>query len=342
MDSPSECFLPNFCAIPMVFAVVVTAELLAFVLTLAGELHPQRFWMDLGLRSLYIQWITVAATALLCLVRPWLRGLSHAIAGLAAWALILLVTGTVSFLAVYTVGVGSDQEGRWLFILQSLAVTAIVAALVLRYMYEQFRQKHRELAAANARLDALQARIRPHFLFNSMNTIAGLTRRDPVLAEKIVEDLSELFRASLSDPSRLTTLDREIELAKSYLQIEAQRLGDRLRVAWDLQDLPYAAAVPPLLLQPLVENAVYHGVEPSANGGSVLISGRYRRDRINLSVRNSLPSGQRAEREGNRVALQNLRDRLAVLYGDDAGLVVGLVDGEYQVRVHFPLRDITA
>ena len=326
----------------MAFAVVVTTELLAIVLTLADELQPQRFWMDLGLRSLYIQWITVAATALLCLTRPWLQRLSHVKAGLAAWTLILLVTGAVSFLAVNTAGVRGDMEDRWLFIPQSLAVAAIVAALVLRYMFEQYRQQQRELATANARLDALQARIRPHFLFNSMNTIAGLTRKNPLLAEEIVEDLSELFRASLSDPSRLTTLEREIELAKSYLQIEAQRLGDRLRIVWDLQDLPYTAEVPPLLLQPLVENAVYHGIEPSAHGGRVLISGRYRRDRINLSVRNSLPAGQRAEREGNRVALQNLRDRLSMLYGDDAGLAVGSVDGEYQVRVHFPRRGVTA
>ena len=230
----------------------------------------------------------------------------------------------------------AGPAGATAFLVRTLGVTAIIAAIVLRYLYEQHCQRQRELAESQARFDALQARIRPHFLFNSMNTIANLTRADPARAEAVVEDLAELFRASLSDTNSLSTLGEELELAEGYLRIEAQRLGDRLAAEWDLQDLPLAAPVPRLLLQPLLENAVYHGIEPAVNGGRITISGRYRRGVVSLSVRNTLPAGDADPRPGNRMAQANVRDRLAALYGDAAGLVVGEVEGDYQVRLHFP------
>jgi len=223
------------------------------------------------------------------------------------------------------------------FIGQTLGVCAIVTAVLLRYLYEQFCQRQRQLAESLARFEALQARIRPHFLFNSMNTIANLTRADPDLAEEVVQDLSDLFRASLSRSSGLSTLADELELARGYLRIEAQRLGDRLQVEWDLETLPESAKIPPLVLQPLLENAVYHGIEPAAAGGRIVISGRYRRGLINLSVRNSLPEAkQTSSRKGNQMALENIRQRLAGAFGEDAGLVVSRVDGDYQVRLYFP------
>jgi len=342
METQSTGFLPNFCAIRMVFAVVVTAELLAIVLTLASAAWPERFWEGLGLHSLYIQWVALSSTGLLCVLGPFLRRLGHTWGGVLAWCLILIVTAVVSMLAVRYSGAHSrTQAGHW-FLIKGLAVSAIVSALVLRYLYEQFRERQRELAEANARLDALQARIRPHFLFNSMNTIAGLTRKDPALAEEVVQDLSDLFRASLSDPARSVTLQDEFDLARAYLQIEAQRLGDRLRVTWDIHHVPMDSHVPPLLLQPLLENAVYHGVEPSSHGGDILVAGRFRRNRVNLSVRNSIPSDGTSEREGNRMALRNLRDRLAATFGGDSGLVVSEVEGDYQVRLHFPYRGAAA
>ncbi len=338
MKQHSPGFLPNFCAIPMVFAVVVTAELLAMVLTVVSASWPERFWEGLGLHSLYVQWVALSSTGLLCLLGPWLRRLGHAWGGLLAWLLILMVTALVSILAVRYSGAHAEAGAGLWFMLKSLIVSAIVGALVLRYLYEQFRERQRELAVANSRLDALQARIRPHFLFNSMNTIAGLTRTDPALAEEVVQDLSDLFRASLSDPARAVTLQDEFDLARAYLQIEGQRLGKRLRVDWDIEAVPMDARVPPLLLQPLLENAVYHGVEPSADGGHILVTGRFRRNLVNLSVRNSQPAAGRSEREGNRMAMQNLRDRLALAFGDDSGLAVSAVDGDYQVRLHFPYR----
>jgi two-component system sensor histidine kinase AlgZ len=223
------------------------------------------------------------------------------------------------------------------FVVRSVAVAAIVAALLLRYLYAQHMQRERAVAASRAHFEALQARIRPHFLFNSMNTIAQLTRADPVLAEEVVQDLADLFRATLADAGRLSTLAAELELTRSYLRIEAQRLGPRLRIAWDLQDLPGDARVPVLILQPLVENAVYHGIEPAPDGGQITIAGRYRRGTLNLSVRNTLPPpGSTVHRPGNRMAVENVRARLAVRYGDEATLTVGQVDGDYQVRLTIP------
>ena len=335
-DSPQRAFLPNFCAIRMVFAVVVSAELLAIVLTLGAFPPAGEFWNELSLRSLYIQWVTLSVAALYCGLRAPLSRLSHASAGFLAWLLILLATVGV-FAAAQLLDM---RAGRQLMpaLAHHVAIAGIVGAVLLRYLYEQHRERQRELAESQARLQALQARIRPHFLFNSMNTIASLTRVDPDLAEQVVEDLSDLFRATLSDGQTLSTLEREIELAEGYLRIEQQRLGDRLRVNWDLQDVPFDAQLPALLLQPLLENAVYHGIETATDGGEIVVSGRYRDGVLSLAVRNTLPDASAGtQRPGNRMAQRNVRERLDATFGDAAGMVVGRVDGLYQVRLHFPV-----
>ena len=335
-ESDRRAFLPNFCAIRMVFAVVVSAELLAIVLTLGAFPAPGEFWSELSLRSLYIQWVALSVAALYCGLRAPLGRLGHAAAGVLAWLLILLVVVAVFFAAQ------ALNLGRWpnplVVLLHHLAIGGIVGAVLLRYLYEQHRERQRELAESQARLQALQARIRPHFLFNSMNTIASLTRVDPDLAEQVVEDLSDLFRATLSDAADLSTLEREFELARGYLRIESQRLGERLQVRWDVDSVPLSVRLPALLLQPLLENAVYHGVEPATGGGEITISGRSRDGVLSLAVRNTLPAGPpRTMRPGNRMAQQNVRERLDAAFGHSAGMVVGEVDGCYQVRVHLPV-----
>jgi two-component system sensor histidine kinase AlgZ len=334
--APGANFLPNFCSLRSAFVVVVSAELLAVVLAFASDAPLADFWPALALRSLYVQWVAVLATVLLCALRRPLAGRSHAAAGLIAW-LIIAATAAVVALAAVRLVPKAEAFDAGTFVVRSVAVAGIVAALLLRYLYHQHRQQERELAASRARFEALQARIRPHFLFNSMNTIAQLTRADPGLAEEVVQDLSDLFRATLADAERLTSLATELDLTRSYLRIEGQRLGERLRVVWDLEDLPDQARVPLLVLQPLVENAVYHGIEPAPEGGTLTIAGRYRRGKLNLSVRNTLPPpGHASHRTGNQMAVENVRSRLAVRYGDAARLTVGRVDGEYQVRISIP------
>ncbi|MCG6967960.1 MAG: histidine kinase [Chromatiaceae bacterium] len=337
-QSERRAFLPNFCAIRMVFAVVVSAELLAIVLTLGAFPPVGQFWAELSLRSLYIQWVALSVSALYCGLRGPLGRLSHGLAGSFAWTLILLVTAAV-FFAAEALGLRS-AAAVLPALLHHLAIAGIVGAMLLRYLYEQHRERQRELAESQARLQALQARIRPHFLFNSMNTIASLTRVDPDLAEQVVEDLSDLFRATLSDAAELSTLEREFELARGYLRIESQRLGERLGVHWDIEGVPDDARLPALLLQPLLENAVYHGIEPATAGGEVTISGRCRDGVISLAVRNTLPEdAQRSHRSGNQMAQQNVRERLDAAFAERAGMVVGQVEGCYQVRLHFPVID---
>jgi two-component system sensor histidine kinase AlgZ len=342
-DAEQGSFLPNFCSITSVFAVVLGGQLLAFVVVLAGGWPRGRLWEVISLTSLYVQWIALGSAAMLCLARRWLGGMPAVGVGLLAWAGIMLISGA----AAGVVHLLADQAGGlvfdavrhpWELLLRSLGVSGIVGALVLRYLYLHAQWREQLVARSEARFQALQARIRPHFLFNSMNTIANLTRSDPRRAEAVIEDLSDLFRAALSDPAGGSTLGHELELVRRYLDVEAQRLGGRLRVDWDLEPLPEQARLPLLVLQPLVENAVYHGVEPSREAGRVCIAGRYREGRVNLSVRNSMPvsPGAHARRRGNRMALENVQQRLEAMYPGNSRLTLGRVDNEYQVRLVFP------
>ncbi len=338
-----ECFLPNFCSVRMVLAIVVSAELLAVVLSLSNARTLAGFAEELSLYSLLVQWIALAAAALLCLLRSWLCRLGETLAGLGAWFVLLAVTLLVSEVAFRLLNSFGVEGGHLLFLLKSLVTSAIIAALLLRYLYLQHLWRQQVEAESRARLQALQSRIRPHFLFNSMNTIASLTRSRPELAEQVVHDLADLFRASLSDAQRMSTLGDELELARGYLRIEEQRLGERLRVEWDLEELPEGAPMPALTLQPLLENAVYHGIEPSIDPGMIRIIGRYRRQRVELSIRNSLPPKcTDSRREGSRLALENTRQRLEGVFEERGGLSVSELDGEYQVRIFFPTPEMTA
>ncbi|MES9874931.1 MAG: histidine kinase [Candidatus Sedimenticola sp. 6PFRAG7] len=333
----SSSFLPNFCSIQVVFAVVVTAELLAIVLTLVSIRTLGEFSQELSLYSLYVQWIALMSAAMLCLLRGWLNRQGDTLAGILAWLLILIITLAVAWVSEFLFRPSLGGGIEWALILKNLGISGIVSALVLRYFYIQHLWRQQVVAESQSRFQALQSRIRPHFLFNSMNTIAHLTRTDPKLAETVVEDLSELFRASLTDGRKRSTLGDELELCRHYLRIEGERLGGRLKVEWDIDDLPLNASLPSLILQPLLENAVYHGIEPASEPGLVQICGRYRRQRVNLSIRNTVPAEPtERHREGNRMALENTRQRLGGFFAGDAELTLSKVDGDHQVRVVFP------
>ncbi|MCU7810244.1 MAG: histidine kinase, partial [Candidatus Thiodiazotropha sp. (ex Notomyrtea botanica)] len=297
------------------------------------------FLKQLSLISLLVQWIGLTTAGLLCLMRGWLLRLGNQMAGLTAFLLLMMMTALICLMTGWI----DQAQGLELFkpdrelLLRAMGISAIVGLLVLHYLYLQYLWRRQIEAENSARLQALHSRIRPHFLFNSMNTIASLTRSDPELAERVVEDLADLFRVSLGDASRPSNLGRELELARQYLSIEEVRLGDRLQAEWDLKELPEQAMIPPMILQPLLENAVYHGIEPSAEGGIISITGCYRRRRINLSIRNSLPSADEvSHRQGNQLAMDNIRARLAGVFDMEASLTESHVDGEHQVRLVFP------
>ncbi|HEU0186352.1 MAG TPA: histidine kinase, partial [Gallionellaceae bacterium] len=190
-------------------------------------------------------------------------------------------------------------------------------------------------AVHNARLQALQARIRPHFLFNSINAVLSIVRADPKRAETALEDMSDLFRMAMADGHDLVPLRREVELSRQYLALEQLRLGDRLVINWHVDSAADDALVPPLMLQPLLENAVYHGIEPLEQGGAIDISLGRKGDELHLDVRNpNAPRGR--HHQGNKMALENIRERLALQFDVEAHYAVESGDSFYHVHIHMP------
>lgn len=210
----------------------------------------------------------------------------------------------------------------------ALLSALLVAGLVMR-------AKGRMPADTTARLTELQSRIRPHFLFNTLNSAIALVRAEPAKAETLLEDLSDLFRHALMESSDSVTLADEIALAQRYMAIEQVRFGERLRVQWVLDPAVNGAKLPPLLLQPLVENAVLHGVEPSPTGADVRVSTERRGSVVVIKVTNTVPAGQGVR--GHGVALRNVRDRLGLLHDVQGQFRSGLKSGVYQVRMEVPL-----
>ena len=260
---------------------------------------------------------------------------SFALVSLAAW---WLGHAWQELPALLAAGVVADL---WGFLLPNLLIATIVTGLLLRYFWVTAQWRREVEEEARSRIRALQARIRPHFLFNSMNTIAALTRSDPARAEEAVEDLADLFRASLSEATSSMTLKEELELSRIYQRIESHRLGARLAVEWRIAGLPLRARVPALSLQPLLENAIYHGIEQLPAGGTVVVEGRYEEagGMIELCIDNPLPPARTdgpALRAGNRIALDNLRQRFALAWGPRASVEAGPAGERYRVRLRFP------
>jgi two-component system sensor histidine kinase AlgZ len=185
-------------------------------------------------------------------------------------------------------------------------------------------------------LQALQARIRPHFLFNTINAVLSIVRSDPKRAETALEDMSDLFRMAMSEPHELVELSREIELARQYLGIETLRLGERLKVHWDTQNMPADALIPPLILQPLLENAVYHGIEPLAEGGTIEVSLYLERDELHLEVSNPMQERTISRTDGHKMALSNIRERLDLLFDVEAQYNVENAGDHYRVHILIP------
>lgn len=207
------------------------------------------------------------------------------------------------------------------------------AALLLGYF--ELRSRAFSPAVAEARLAALNARIRPHFLFNSLNTVLSLIRAEPKRAEAALESLADLFRAALRDHRELVPLSDEIALGRQYLELEKLRLGDRLRIEWQVADVPLDTLIPPLMLQPLLENAVYHGIEMAPEGGTVSIGFARRGDELAVEISNPMPAvGQHPA--GHHMAVANIRERLALYYDLEARLEARQDEGNYSVRISLP------
>lgn len=331
-----DFFLPDFCNVQALLVLVVIAELLLVVLALAngGLLHFD--WLSFGMNSLFVQWVVLLSAALLCNMRGLLRKLPLRRGAAISYVLVLLLTLLCSIAAQLILNRGSEQPWDAWQILSNVIIAAVIAGIALRYLYLQQQLRQQQQAQLRSRLEALQARIRPHFLFNSMNIIASLIAVDPDTAEEVVEDLSELFRASLNVKDSQVAFEEEMALCRKYVSIEQLRLGERLRVDWQVDDVPYNLKIPSLLLQPLLENAIYHGIQPLPEGGEVLVRGVYKDGLCRVTVTNPIPPQSAENTGGNRMAVDNIRHRLSALYGSSASLDLQAEGEHFIASLSFP------
>ena len=291
--------------------------------------------------ALFDEWI-----ALTSVVEPYLLA-ELAVLAMAAPRLVRVPYRIgVAFIALVTVAVGAAVH----FVIERLlpgqsgslprqVVFALAAAAALLY-YFQLRIKALSPAIAEARLQALQARIRPHFLFNSINAILSLVRGEPQRAEAALEDMADLFRVLMRDNRELTPLSNEVLLCQQYLDLEKLRLGERLVVDWNVKSMPQDALVPPLVLQPLLENAVYHGIEPSSAPGIISINVFLSRGEVHAILKNPLPANGRRHLSGNKMALENVRERLALHFDAEAALESRVTKDGYEVHIRMPYRTV--
>ena len=329
--------IPELCRGRAVLFLVLSGVLLALCFVLF-ESQPGRFaWESLGRSAAFICWNLLASAGVLCALR----------APLVRWPLPL--ASLLAFGAVLAVCLFSGLAQRWLLgtliegepfavdaqlLARDLLICALLGGAALRYFHLQGELIARERAELDARVRALQARIRPHFLFNSMNIIASLIPVAPEPAERAVEDLSVLFRASLRDGERTVPLQEELELCDRYMRLERWRLGERLRFESRIPPFDPGVRVPPLSVQPLLENAVYHGIQPRPEGGTVQLEIRREGDAILIEVRN--PLGE-ADMPGSGMALGNIRARLAAIYGESATLLTGREGEGFRASLRIPV-----
>lgn len=331
--------LPDFCSAASVFTLVVVAELVVVIDALAPDARLQ--WRGFSTATLFVVWLAVLASALLCWLAPRLARLPRGVAYACAWAALVLLVALASGVVAWldrALGTGLTPVSALRFVLGNTILAALLGAALLRYFYVLADWRARLAAVARAQFEALQARIRPHFLYNSMNTVAALVRVDPDAAERTVENLSELFRAALGAEDKPSTLGAELGLIDRYLAIEQLRLGDRLKIERDLDALPLDMEMPSLLLQPLVENAIYHGIQPRREGGTLRIAGRQVEDRVEIEIDNPLPDAASSPRSGH--GLDSVRRRIAYHFGERGGLDVRVDGGGvHRVIVELPRAD---
>jgi two-component system, LytTR family, sensor histidine kinase AlgZ len=326
-QKPSNEAQPDFRNLGVIARALVTVNLLALMATFVATPDWGRMPEAFVLGAALFEPPLLASLALLYAAGPLLRRLAYW--QMCAAVVLLALALTAATHAVF---------GQ--FMVTSLSRALLYAAggtaLVLAYLRLHLRAY--SPALAEARLQALQARIRPHFLFNSLNAVLALIRRDPRRAERTLEDLAELFRALLSDGRSLVRLADEISLIERYAVIEQLRLGERLRMSWDLDNAPVDALLPPLVLQPLLENAVYHGVEPGTGIGDILVRIARRNDRVQMLIENPWHEQGKGGRAGNHMALENIRERLMLFFDDEARLESRIDGARYRVEIDIPYR----
>ncbi|MEO9065669.1 MAG: histidine kinase [Burkholderiaceae bacterium] len=325
IDSP----IPDWCNLGLVLRIVVAINLL-FLCTAALQAGSVEQWLDQWMRvAMTVEPVLIASLFLGCLIRrvTWRWPMP------VQFTMALLLPGVLTFATgVWLVSIGLGEPATpW----RGAAFATLLAASVL--YWARLRARAYSPALAEAQLQALQSRIRPHFLFNSLNAALSLIRSDPKRAETVLEDIADLFRVLMRDSRERVPLATEIALCRQYLAIEQLRLGDRLTATWRVDDASLAALVPSLLLQPLIENAVHHGIAPAIVPGTIDIDIRHIGRYLDITIANPWHGEAAAElTRGNRIGLENVRQRLELVHDLEATIDSGARDGRWVVHIRFP------
>lgn len=336
-------YLPNLCVPQALLRAVLAAEFLAIVLALTVATDLRDFFVNLGLHSLFVQWVALASIFALCFISRFVRKPSVLKASIIVLVTIASFTLLASVLGLLVSGQMHDPQDKalvsGLFIFKNLVISLVIVLVLLRYFYIHSQWEETIEADSAAKYDALSARMRPHFLFNSLNTIAHLVHIKPDRAEEALLDLSDIMRLTLDKRSRIP-LKEELDLTLAYLRMEGLRLGERrlhVNLDMDQNSLPLDLEVPPFILQPLVENAVYHGIQPRQDGGLLTVSLYDAGNRLDVAVTNPVPpSGVSTHTKGNHIAQENMISRLKLAYGDRANLKIQKSVQQYRVSFSIP------
>jgi len=335
-------FLPELCTPQAILRVMLGAEVVALILALSGSsLTYTDSLLRLALTSLFVQWVVLSSTMVVCLSSKRIRKLKMMHIRIVVSSIVVAFSVGASVLAIMADSyqkVGVIHYWDTPFILRNTIIALLLILMALHYFYVQSQITELLRADSSAQYDALQSRMRPHFLFNSLITIAQLIYVDQAKAEDALLDLADIFRSTLDTKPRVS-LGEELDITLRYLRMEGLRLGKRrLNVVWDMDrnTLPFNMEIPPLLLQPLVENAIYHGIQPRKDGGTLGISLYDAGDKLDIVVSNPIPpDGTNSHQKGNHIAQENLKNRLRLAYGDRANLKI--IKSEHQYRVSFSI-----
>ncbi len=321
--------LPNFCNLGVMLRVLVLVNVMGLAAALVIAPTYAQLWSALQEIALVMQPTLLIALIALCALSRVLSRIPYPLGLVAVFGIAIAAVTLVRQVMLAPVfpfeGMGPISRD-WL-------LTALVVGTLAVYFH--MRARILSPAIGEARLQALQARIRPHFLFNSINAVMSLVRSEPKRAERALQDLADLFRVLMRENRELTRLEDEVNLSWQYLELEALRLGDRLRVVWHIDKMPKDALVPPLILQPLLENAVYHGVEPTQEPGEISVNIYRSRDEVNLVIKNPYHK-EGSHHAGNKMAMQNIRERLALHFDAEASLRAEVQGNTYCTHIVLP------
>ena len=321
--------LPNFCNLGIMLRLLIVVNLLCIAAAVVRS-DGRDFWEQFLLISVVAQPGIILSLLTFCGLRRLLAKLGYWRGVAAIFALEAMIGGAFWYSRSYMLPF-AQPIALWQYAFFFAFATGVVL------LYFDLRARSLSPALTEARLQALQARIRPHFLFNSINAVLSLIRAEPKRAERMLEDMSDLFRVLMADNRKLVPLADEIALCRKYLEIEHIRLGDRLIVTWNLDAMPKVAMVPPLILQPLVENAVYHGIEPHEGAGEVVIDIERKGKQFTIRLTNPFESGS-THITGNRMAIANIRERLQLHFDAEASLKADVVMDKYVVTIVMPVE----